>query len=436
MLPRRSLMVFPSPRMERRVSCLKGMLFPVFLLGAGGAAHAQVDYRLTAGLAGLATDNPVSQTPGQPTKADVSVALRGSADLGYLGRFATDRLSYGIMATVWSRDTQGSGLTHTLRLSSDIEATPSIRVGLSAGATLTQLALADTVSAASLPTTGPQPTSPQPSTSQQVGPQPAGDQKILTLDVRESFSWQPNGQLRVDQGLSGNEYRPLGSGSGSIDNKALTLDFGVARLWQQDSAGLRGRLGVMMTSGSAAGGQPTAESRYTEMAESLLVWGHQWGAGVAHDLSAGVTVIRSEKARPMLAASAGVSWQHPGFVLSGRLAQTADYGIMAGAAYQRSAATLAVGLPVNRFETMRLMASATIEHDSQIGASNESGGSINVFNAQAGLGWQPGDTFAYSLAYTFRDQWASGAGDNPSAVTSFRRQTIMFTVSAGYGGIF
>ncbi len=215
------------------------------LLGAGEAAHAQVDYRLTAGLAGLASDNPGSPSAGATTKADVAGVVRGSIDLGYLGRFATERLSYGIMAIGWARNTQSSALTHTLRLSSDMDATPATRVSLSAGATLSQLALADTVSAASLPTTGPQTTSPQsspqPTSPQQVGPQPAGDQQFLTLDARESISWQPNGQWRVDQGLGGSEYRPLGSGSGSTDNKALTLDFGVAKLWQHDSAGVRGR---------------------------------------------------------------------------------------------------------------------------------------------------------------------------------------------------
>jgi hypothetical protein len=228
----------------------------------------------------------------------------------------------------------------------------------------------------------------------------------------------------------------LGSGSGSTDNKGLTLDLGVTKLWQRDSTGVRGRLGVMMTSGSAQGAQPTAGSRYTELAESSLVWGHQWNAEVVQELSAGVLVMRSDQARPMLTASAAVTWQRPGCTLSGRLAQTADYGVMVGSAYQRRMATLAVGLPVNRLETMRLVASADVEHDSPLGSSDKSGGSINVFSGQAGLGWQPGDTFAYSLAYTFRDQFASDTGDNPSAFSSFRRQTIMLTVSAGYTGIF
>ena len=406
------------------------------LLGTGGAARAQVDYRLTAGLAGLASDNPGSASPGTTAKADVSGAVRGGVDLGYLGRFATERLSYGIMAMEWARNTQGSALTHTLRLSSDVEATPATRVSLSAGATLSQLALADTVSAASLPTTGPQPSSPQPASPQQVGPQPAGNRKFLALDARESVSWQPNGQWRVDQGLTGIAFRPLGSGSGSIDNNALTLDLGVAKLWQHDSAGVRGRLGVMITSGSAAGAQSTTGSRYTELAELSLVWGHQWNAEVAQELSAGVLVVRSDQDRLMPTASATLTWQRPGATLTGRLAQTADYSVMVGSSYQRRMATLAVGLPVNRLETIRLVASANLERDSPVGASAESGGSINVFSAQAGLGWQPGETFAYSLAYTFRDQFASDTGTSSSALSSFRRQTIMFTVSAGYSGIF
>lgn len=411
------------------------------LLGTGGAAYAQVDYRLTVGLAGLASDNPGSQSTGATTKADVSGVVRGGVDLGYLGRFATDRLSYALMATGWARNTQSSALSHTLRLSSDMEATPATKVSLSAGATLSQLGLADTVSAASLPTTGPQPanpqpTNPQPSSPQQVGPQPAGDQKFLTLDAREAILWQPNGQWRLDQGLGGSEYHPLGSGSGSTDNKGLTLDFGVAKLWQHDSTGVRGRLGGMMTSGSAQGTQPIAGSGYTELAESSLVWGHQWNAEVAQELSGGVLVVRSDQARLMPTASATLTWQRSGCILTGRLAQTADYSVMVGSALERRLATLAVRLPVNRLETMRLVASATAERDSPVGSPDGSGGSINVFSAQAGLGWQPGETFAYSLAYTFRDQLASDSGDTSSAFSSFHQQTVMFTVSAGYAGMF
>jgi hypothetical protein len=210
------------------------------------------------------------------------------------------------------------------------------------------------------------------------------------------------------------------------------MDFGVARLWQHDTMGVRGRLGVMKTSGV----QATAGSGYTEMADSSLVWGHQWNAEVAQELSAGVLIMRNDQASLMPTASASVTWQRPGSTLTGRLAQTAQSSVMVGTSYQRRVATLAVVLPVNRLETMRLVASANLERDTPVGASAGSSGSINVFNAQAGLGWQPGDTFSYSLAYTFRDQFAADAGGNPSAFSSFRQQTIMFTVSAGYAGIF
>jgi hypothetical protein len=397
-----------------------------------------MDYRLTAGLASLANDG--TQSADSTTRADVSGVVRGGIDLGYLGRFAADRLSYGIMAIRWARNTQSSGLTHMLRLSSDLEATAATRVSLSAGATLTQLALSDTVSAASLPTTGPQPTGPQPATPpasspQQVGPQPAGDQNVLTLDARETVSWQPNGQWRLDQGLVGAAYRPLGSGAGSIDNKVLALDLGVAKQWQHDSMELRGRSGIMMASGSAAATQDTAGVRYTELAEVSLAWGHQWSAEVAQELSAGVIVVRSDQAHFSPTASASMTWQRPGFMLSGRVAQTADASVTVGRSYQRRLASLMLGLPVNRLETMRLMASASIERATPIGASDGVGGSINVFGAQAGLGWQPGDTFAYSLAYTFRDQWASDTGDTASTPLTFRRQTLMLTISASFAGI-
>ncbi len=427
--------------MEGCLSWLRCAVCATIVLGGGGAAYGQMDYRLTVGLAGLASDNPASQPTGAPTEADASVAFRGGVDLGYLGSLATDRLSYTIMATRWIRDTQSPALTQVLRLFSEIQVTPATRVSLSAGATLSHLGLSDTISAASLPTTGPQPTDQQPTNSQtsspqQVGPQPAGNQEYLTLDARESVAWQPNGQWRVDQGLGGSAYRPLGGGSGSIDNEALTLDIGLAKLWQHDSAGVRGRLGTMMTSGSADQAQPSAGSDYTELAESSLVWEHQWNAAVAHELSAGMIVVRSDQVHPVPTASATVTWRRPGYTLTGRLAQTADYSVMIGSALQRRMASLATALPVNRFETMRLIASACVEHDSLVAATDGLGGSIDVFDALAGLGWQPGDTFAYSLAYSFRDQWATETGGTISAFSAFHRQSIMATVAAAYGGIF
>jgi len=69
-------------------------------------------------------------------------------------------------------------------------------------------------------------------------------------------------------------------------------------------------------------------------------------------------------------------------------------------------------------------------------ASDGLGGSLNVLAAQAGLGWQPGDIFTYSLVYTFRDQWSSDPVDNSSATSSFRRQTVMLNVGGGYAGLF
>jgi hypothetical protein len=192
----------------------------------------------------------------------------------------------------------------------------------------------------------------------------------------------------------------------------------------------------MMASGSATGTQDSAGVRYTELAEASIVWGHQWNAEVAQELLAGVIMVRSDQSRFSPTASASMTWQRPGLMLSGRLAQTADASVMVGSSYQRRLASLMLGLPVNRLETARLMASASIERATPIGASDGVGGSINVFGAQAGFGWQPGDTFAYSLAYTFRDQWASATGDTPSTPLAFRRQTLMLTISASYGGIF
>jgi hypothetical protein len=191
----------------------------------------------------------------------------------------------------------------------------------------------------------------------------------------------------------------------------------------------------MSSSMTAQSGQPAAGVGSSEFAELLLTWKHDWTAEVAHDLGAGVMVVRTDQTHPLPAAFAGVSWRRPGVDVTLRAAQTADYSVFVGTAYERRAITLGASLPLNRLESLGLTASASLERDTTVDAAPGTGGSADMFMGNLGLGWNPGDTFAFRLAYTFRNQRASATDTGTSTTSpfsSFRRQMIMLSVDAHY----
>jgi hypothetical protein len=415
-LAQRPFMVIFSPLMAGRFPCLLGVALVMILLGIGRSGHAGVDYRLFAGSSVGVSDNPQSLPRDADVRADGFVSAQGRFELTQTGRLTSQRASYGIMATAWARNTQGSSLIHTLSLSSDIQASPGARVTLNAGATLAQMSMLDT-SAASDPQT--------------IGPRPAGDQKFLGLNAGEALSLQFGGQWRLDQAINGQLYRPINGGQGSSGNANLSLDAGISHLWSQDRAALKGRVGAMMPIGSPPAGQTTTSSSRSEFAEVLVGWSHDLSPDLTSELGAGVFVLRS-KPSPVPSASASLVWRRTGREIELRAARAPQSNVYLGAVYERSFVSLRVGLPVDRREALRILAAADVEHDSMAAVSGGPGGAANVFSGRFGLHWQPGDTFVYGLDYTYRDQRASATDTESSLFSTFRRQMVTLTIEMHY----
>lgn len=410
-------MLFSFAPMAGRLQCAMCAAFIAVSFAALRSGQAQIEYRLSAGTAVGASDNPVSQSPGTPAQGDGFATVQANILLKYLGRLATEQFAYGIIVTTWLQRSQSPFINHRLTFSTEIEAAPSVRVSLGSGAVLSQLSMADVPAAAG---------------SQTAGPRPAGNQKFLALEGFEGIAWQIDGQWRLDQRLGGTLYRPLSSGSGLTENKGLTLNLGLGRQWSRDWGGLQSRLGAMTSSRTSQDGQPFSGIGSSEIAELLLNWRHDWTAEFAHDVGAGVMFTRTDQTHPLPAAFAGVSWRRTGLDVSLRVAQTADYSVFVGTAYERRSITLRASLPLNRLENLGLAASANLERDTTADAAPGAAGSVDVFMGQLGLNWRPGNTFAFSLAYTFRDQRAAAADTGTSAFSSLRRQTIMLSVDALY----
>ena len=404
--------------MAGRFPCLTYVAFGVILLGVPASGHAQLEYHAFAGGSVGASDNPRSQPDGTAAQAAGFVTGQGRFELAHIGRLTLDRIAYGIMATSWTGNALGSSLAHTLNLASEIQAGPETRLTLNGAATLTQLSMLDTTAAAD---------------PQTVGPRPAGDQKFLSLNVGEALSWQVGGSWHVDQALEGRMYHPLGNVPGLAANKSLTLDTEINRLWQRDSGGLRGRFGAIATESSSQTGQPITGSPNSELAQLESTWRHEWTAELTHELTAGVLFLRRDGVRAFPAESAAVMWRRVGREIGLRAEQSAGSNIYVGTVYQRSLVSVRIGLPLDRYELLRLIASADLEHDSTSAGPSEPGGTANVFSMRFGLHWMPGNMFTYGLDYTFRDQHASAADSGGvQTFSSFRRQLVVLTVEAQY----
>jgi hypothetical protein len=404
--------------MVGRFPCLTCVAFGVILLGVPATGHAQLEYHLVAGASVGASDNPNSLPDGAGAQAEAFLTALGRLELAYVGGLTQNRIAYGIMATSWTGNAGNLVLTHTLSMSSDIEASAATRITLNGGAVLTQMSMIDTV---------------LPNNPQVVGPRPAGDQRFFGADAGEILSWQFGGSWNLHQGLAGRFYRPLNSETASSSNKGLTLDAALANSWQRDDAGVRCRFDVMDAGGGAATGASATASGVSEFARFDLTWSHRWSAELSHALAGGGFLILGDSRRPLPALSASVLWASTGRQIGLRAEYAATSNVYVGTIYVQSLVGLRVSLPLGSYDLLVLGAGADVEQDSSSDAANGPTGSANVISARLGLHWAPGDMFSYGLDYTFRDQRASDVG--PGATSMFatiHRHLVVFTVEMRY----
>jgi hypothetical protein len=423
-------MLFSALLMSGRVPSIICAAVAVIFSGVGRPAHAEVEYHLLASSSVGASDNPRAQSDQGAAGIDGFVNVSGQMDLGYVGRVTADRLACGITATSWFQDSQSSSLTQTARLSSAIQAGPLTNIVLRGGETWARLSMVDSAA----------PTDPQTS-----GPRPAGDTKFLGLDASESLTAQLGASWRLDQGLDGHWYRPIGAG-GSSENKSATLGADIYRVWTRDELGLRTQLGAItsrVSRMSAETGLPESVTANSELAELSLSWQRDWIADLRHSLSAGAVVLRMNGSHVLPAGSASLLWHRTGNEIELRASTGASTNIYVGAAYQRSLVGLRIALPIDRLETLRVLVAADLEHDQSVGAPPESGGKANVAFARFAMQWQPGDMFSFGLEYMFRDQRASaldsgnaspsgGTTTGNSLFSTYRRQMALLTVGIQY----
>lgn len=405
--------------MAGRLQCAVCAATVAVSLGVVRSGHAQLDYRLGAGTSVGASDNPRARPAGASSQGDGFASVHSNLQLKYIGSTATEQLAYGIVAMSWLQGGQGSTLNQRLTLSSDIQASPTVSIGLGGGVVLSRLSMTDTPAAVDAQTTLPR---------------PAGDQRFLSVVAHAGSTWQIDGHWRLEQVLSGSLYRALGSDPIVIENRGLTLTMELGRQWSRDGGALQSRFGGISSSGAGQSGQgasPRAGSGV--FAESLLVWRHDWFEGFAHEIGAGGMVLRTERTHPFPAGFAGATWRRSGSSVSFRASQTVDYSIFIGAAYQRRALTLRGSIPLDQFEDFALTGVATLERYSTVDAAPGSGGSADTFLGQVALSWRASRMVLLGLSYMFRDQRASSTtSDTTTTFSSLRRQTVLVTLEAHY----
>lgn len=406
--------------MAGRIPRLACIAFTAVLLGMARQGHAQLEYRLSAGSSAGVSNISGSQSGATAgVQTDVFLMARAGAQLEYAGRLVQNQAAYAFAATWWVRG-QTWSLSHTLNLSSAIQTSATTQVTLGGSATLSQLSLADTVAAAD---------------PQTVGARPAGTQEFAAFDAHEAFAWQLNGAWRLDQLLDGRLFRPIGDNPGSSQNESLALTLGIARLWQRDQAGLQTRVGVIETGGVAPVGQAQGiPGRESEFAETLLTWRHDWTPTWTSEIGAGALVLHVPGNDTSLtpAGSATAAYHNTGQELELRAARTVEPNVYVGAALERDLVSVRAGLPIGRWQALRLDAMVDVEHDSGAGTLGGPTSTANILFLQAGAHYQPGNMFVYRLQYTFRDQFSASAAPGTSPFSAFSQQMVMFTVEVRY----
>lgn len=404
--------------MVARYAWLLPVAVCAFVLPTARQGHAAWDYRLSAGSLTGVVRNTTSLPSGTVTTNDVYETIRGSIFLSHAGRFSQNSLSYTIGATKWLRGTQGFSLSHTLGLLSTIEASPTLTLALSGGATLTQLYMLDTFAA----------TDPQA-----LGPRPSGNDQLLTVYAGETLTWRPSPSWSLGEALTGRLYRRIGSSQTTGTNKGLTLDLHVSHLWTRDTAGLRGRLGAMWQGSTTGSAQPSAGQFNSQFAEVGIGWTHEWSQEWTHDFSAGVSAVRARDRTDVgPSATAGVVWRRLGKSASLRAGQSVDANVYVGSSYKRRFVNLNMQVALDRWETLRATADGGVDHmwTSATASGTEAG--ANAYSARLGLSWQPSPTFGFGLDYSYRDQRSSATDSTPSLFPSVRRHTAMLTIEARY----
>ena len=399
---------------------LKYIVFTVVFLGMGRQGYAQLEYRLSAGTSvGVSDLSGATSATTAGLQPDVFVMARAGAELGYVGQKVRSLAAYAFAATWWLRSSEGSSLSHTLTLSSDIETSAATHITLGGSAALSQLSLVDSVASA------------DPLT---VGARPAGTMQFVAFDAHEAFVWQLNPRWRLDQMLEGRFFHPIGQDLGIAQSESLTHALAITRLWGRDQVGLRSRLGAIKTDQATPVGGLVIPGREGEFAEALVGWRHDFTPTWSSDLAAGAFVVGLSGSDTVVteAGSAALSYRYIGRELDLRAARTVDPNVFLGAALERDLVSLSVVFPMGQWDALLLNALADFEHDSTAGVPGGATPTTNIVVATAGASYQPGHMFKYRLEYTFRDQLASAAVASTTSFPSFHRQIVMFTVEVHY----
>lgn len=402
----------------RRLIILASTVLVCFVARPGSAEWG---YRASAAASAGVIENPRAMSSQSNSRVRGMATTQGGLDLFHIGRLNRESLAYSIMLTSWFPTDQSLYLTHTLRLSEMIEASPDSRLGLSAGAMLSQRSILD----ATVPT--------DPQTS---GPRPAGDQKYLSFDATQTFSTQFAGSWQFNQSLDGRMYRSLGAQSSS-SNRGANLDLGIARAWSRDSVFSRVRLGVMSSTINPTAGQTAPPNRTGEAAQLQLGWSRVWTAELSHSLGAGGFVMRMDRTQFFPSASANLSWRSLGYQVDLRAARAAQSNVFIGQVYVQNLIGLQCSLPLDRQELIRASADASVERDTFEASTLGAGTTATVTMGRLGLAWQPSEIFTVAFQYMIRDQ--RGTFQNVSApdpslaiASSYRQQTAMLSVAMQY----
>jgi hypothetical protein len=389
-----------------------------------------LDYEVAGRASVGVTDNALAAPEGTPgSGTDALLTLRGEAAMVWLRKYMEQKLGYLIGLDTYLHSSGGETLTNALRWQAAYDPLRWLHVATDFTATEGTLSSVDTVT-----TLGRAGIFSVPS-----GPRPAAPLRYLTLDGRQGATFTLNPDWRLFQGLSGQAFWPLESGSRRPASQSGDASLGVERSFERSGLSLSGHGAVTRAPEVRAGDAVVSPYRRGEVVEGLLGWRQTYSPSWSSFAAAGARAAWVPSGSP-------VRWKPSGrfdihavdhgreLVLSGARTATAD--VYVGDVFLGTHAGVTVGQVLDGPRRYGFHVVGTFDWAQALGREGADRGSAKIWQVRSIVSFIIKRPFRLTAEYAFTDQRATLPPQFDPTIQppfrSFRRNLFLIGVEIRY----
>ena len=256
-----------------------------------------------------------------------------------------------------------------------------------------------------------------------------GTTAFVALRAEQSLSYELWRDYRLIQGVYGIFLTPL-SDAPAARTYATGGRLGLERVWRTDAVGVEARADYVLVTDAALADGTIVDTQRQLVTTGVATWRHDWSRDFTSRVEAGVMrVQRLESGRgfwePTGAAALGYATEDGDAELYYR--HTATTSPLLGQSFIADHVGLRGGVPLAKEGEVRLSLSAGYQNGRLINEDATLATTLDLYLADAALGWQTTDELVLELRYQHAEQ-VSGARAPPLPL-SFVRNTLL--VGAG-----